>query len=214
MTNTDTITGGLVGVGTDRTGGVVALPGTAPQVIEFDSVARVITPQGHRLRPLVDGRPDGRTPGMGICLGGLDVPPAFIAAAHRHDHTDVIVLVLACGAEGALTLYGPQLEYEAWQRPTDDVPVSEQVLTIPRGWPHTVINLSLTEPIRALEARSNRTVVDDNPVLPGLQQIANERGLTRLRELHGGAPVADARASLGAARSAPIGPGERTGGDR
>lgn len=151
---------------------------TPPAAISFESVPPVLTPQGHRIRPLVDGRPDGNAPGISICAGGLDVPGGFIANAHRHPESDVIVLVYECGPEGALTLYGPNLEHEVVQ-------FGGEVLPIQKGWCHTVVNLSLTTPIRAYEFRANRTVVVDNPVLPHLQPIAEARGREFLLALHG-----------------------------
>jgi uncharacterized RmlC-like cupin family protein len=153
-----------------------------PTAVPFESVDRVLTPQGHRIRPLVDGRPDGNVPNIAISAGGLDVPPGFIANAHWHPETDVIVLVYDCGEEGAMTLFGDNLEYEAVQHTGD-------VLPIQKGWAHTVVNLSLTAPIRAYEFRANRTVVVDNPLRQPLQPVAEERGRERLVDLHGEAAV-------------------------
>lgn len=153
-----------------------------PTAVPFESVDPVLTPQGHRIRPLVDGRPNGNAPDIGVCAGGLDVPPGFIANAHWHPETDVIVLVYDCGEEGALTLFGDNLEYEAVQHRGDLLPIQ-------KGWSHTVVNLSLTTPIRAYEFRANRTVVIDNPLLPHLQPVAERRGREYLLDLHGAAAV-------------------------
>jgi uncharacterized RmlC-like cupin family protein len=149
-----------------------------PAAIPFESIDPVLTPQGHRIRPLVDGRPDGNAPEIGICAGGLDVPAGFIANAHWHPETDVIVLVYDCGEEGALTLFGDNLEYESVQHRGDLLPIQ-------KGWAHTVVNLSLTTPIRAYEFRANNTVVVDNPLLRHLQPVAARRGREYLADLHG-----------------------------
>ncbi|HEX6361128.1 hypothetical protein [Actinophytocola sp.] len=149
-----------------------------PTAIPFESIDPVITPQGHRIRPLVDGRPDGNAPEIAICAGGLDVPPGFVANAHWHPETDVIVLVYECGEEGALTLFGDNLEYEAVQHRGDLLPIQ-------MGWSHTVVNLSLTTPIRAYEFRAKHTVVIDNPLLPHLQPTAARLGREYLVDLHG-----------------------------
>lgn len=153
------------------------------RAVPFGSVDVVETPQGHKIRPLVDGRPNGNVPGMDVCAGGLDVPAGFIAAPHQHDDTDVIVHVVDCGEEGALTLYGPDLEFEAIQHPGE-------VLPIQKGWPHTVVNLSLTTSIRAYEFRSNRTVLVDNPLLPAFTRLAERRGRAWQRRVNGKAAVA------------------------
>jgi aldehyde dehydrogenase (NAD+) len=153
-----------------------------PTAVPFESIDPVLTPQGHRIRPLIDGRPDGNAPDIAVCVGGLDVPAGFIANAHWHPETDVIVLVYNCGEEGALTLFGDNLEYEAVQHIGD-------VLAIQKGWRHSVVNLSLTTPIRAYEFRANRTVVVDNPLQPHLQPVAEERGRERLVDLHGEAAI-------------------------
>src|ERR1041384_1617268 len=109
-----------------------------PTAVPFESIDPVLTPQGHRIRPLVDGRPGGNAPEIDICAGGLDVPAGFIANAHWHPETDVIVLVYDCGDEGALTLFGDDLEYEAVQHRGDLLPIQ-------RGWAHTVVNLRSEE---------------------------------------------------------------------
>ncbi|MCX2950147.1 hypothetical protein [Lentzea sp. NEAU-D7] len=149
--------------------------------VPFTSVAPVVTPQGHRIRPLVDGEPGGNTPGMRLSVGGLDVPGAFLAHPHHHPGTDVLVLPTECPAEGALTLHGQQLEHDAVQ-------YSGDLLPIPAGreFAHTVQNLSLTEPIgRVYEFRSQPSVLCDNPRLPGLLPIAERRGRAALDRLHG-----------------------------
>lgn len=170
-----------------------ALFGTRPRAVPFESIEPVLTPQGHRIRPLVDGRENGNAPGIEVCAGGLDVPGGFIANPHRHDETDVIVLVYECGDEGALTLFGENLEFEALQHRGD-------VLPIQKGWPHTVVNLSLSTPIRAYEFRSNRSVTVDNPVLPHLRSIAEKRGREFLGAVHGERALAE----IGGVRLAPL----------
>lgn len=154
-------------------------PITRPFAIPFESVEPVITPQGHRIRPLIDGRQEGgNVPGFDFAVGGLDVPPGAIANAHWHPETDVAVLVWSCGEEGALTLYGPQLEYQVRQ-------LAGQWLPIQKGWAHTVINLSLGAPVRAYEIRGNDTVLVDNPLLQHLQPLANLHGTELLIAEHG-----------------------------
>jgi uncharacterized RmlC-like cupin family protein len=163
----------------------------ACSVIPFDEVDPVLTHQGHRIRPLVDGRVGGSTPGMTLSVGGLDVPGGFVANAHQHLETDVLVLVTDCGVEGALTLNGADLRHSAVQH-------RDELLAIERGRPHTVVNLSLTTPIRAYEFRSQHTVVVDNPLLPDLQPIADSRGHRELTHRHGADAVALHRKALDA----------------
>jgi uncharacterized RmlC-like cupin family protein len=165
-----------------------------PTAIPFESIDPVLTPQGHRIRPLVDGRDNGNSPGIDVCAGGLDVPGGFIANPHWHTETDVIVLVYECGDEGALTLFGENLEFQAVQHRGDLLPIR-------KGWPHTVVNLSLTTPIRAYEFRSNRTVVVDNALLPHLRAVAEDRGREFLTAVHG--PRAITRVNV--APRAPVG---------
>ncbi|MCG8923229.1 hypothetical protein [Lentzea sp. CC55] len=156
-------------------------------VVPFESVDPVVTPQGHRIRPLVDGRPGGNTPGMRFSVGGLEVPGAFLAHPHHHPETHVLVLPTECPVEGALTLHGEQLEHDAVQ-------YSGDLLPIPAGreYAHTVQNLSLTEPIgRVYEFRSQPSVLCDNPRLPELLPIARQRGRAALERLHGVDAVAE-----------------------
>jgi uncharacterized RmlC-like cupin family protein len=159
------------------------------RAIPFESVDPVLTPQGHKIRPLVDGSLNGNVPGMRICGGGLDVPPGYTANVHKHPKSDVIVLVFDCGEEGALTLCGSELEYEVRQLRGDLLPIE-------KGWSHTVVNLSLTTAIRAYEFRSSETVLRDNPLLPHLQPIADQRGRELLVDLHGPEAVARFQATM------------------
>ncbi len=149
-------------------------------VVPFDSVDPVLTPQGHRIRPLVDGRHEADPSGTGISVGGLEVPAWFLAKAHMHPRTDVIVLVVDCGKEGALTLHGEYLEHDAVQYRGDLLPIKKG-----RKYAHTVQNLSPDKSIRAYEFRSQPTVLIDNPQIPELQPTATERGRAALERLHG-----------------------------
>lgn len=170
-------------------------------VVPFDSVDPVLTPQGHRIRPLVDERHEADSPGMGISVGGLDVPAWFLAKAHMHPRTDVIVLVVDCGKEGALTLHGEHLEHDAVQYRGDLLPIKKG-----RKYAHTVQNLSPDKPIRAYEFRSQPTVLIDNPQIPELQPTATERGRAALERLHGADAVAAHLARPPAQRAAQVAP--------
>lgn len=75
-------------------------------------------------------------------------------------------------------MFGDTLEHAVVQHRGDLLPIQ-------KGWAHTVVNLSLTTPIRAYEFRATTTVVLDNPLLPQLQPIAHRRGREYLLDLHG-----------------------------
>lgn len=90
------------------------------------------------------------------------------ARAHRHDDTDVIVLLWKAGKAGVLTLYGDGLDQEIWQQP-------HQALWIPRGVPHAAINPSRYVSVVAWEFRSNPILGEDNQLMPDLERVVNAR---------------------------------------
>ncbi|ANY07271.1 hypothetical protein [Pseudonocardia sp. HH130630-07] len=141
-------------------------PGPVRVVSPHGVGATGVSPQGHRtLRPVIDGRHDGTTPGMRVCAGYLEVAPQFLARAHHHPGTDVIVEVLEAGPQGAVTLFGDELQHEARQ-------LAGELLPLPRTVPHTVFNPSMFDRVVAVEYRSSQSVDHDNEVLAHLQPEA------------------------------------------
>lgn len=115
--------------------------------------------------------------GMGttqLSAGLVRMKGRHTACAHRHEDTDVIVLLWKAGKAGALTLYGDRLDKEIWQQP-------HQALWIPRGVPHAAINPSRFVSVVAWEFRSNPILGEDNELLPDLERVVNARryALTR-----------------------------------
>lgn len=115
--------------------------------------------------------------GMGttqLSAGLVRMKGRHTARAHRHDDTDVIVLLWKAGKAGALTLYGDRLDQEIWQQP-------HQALWIPRGVPHAAINPSRFVSVVAWEFRSNPILGEDNQLLPDLERVVDARryALTR-----------------------------------
>jgi uncharacterized RmlC-like cupin family protein len=154
------------------------LPPTRPTVVGFDTVEPFISTHGHRTWRLIDGHSDGSVPGYDDgCAGGIVVAPAFVAYPHRH-RRGAIVTVVDCGDEGVVTLWGDNLDYAAPQR-------RGQVLVIPGGWAHTVVNLSLKKRAVAIKTTPNSSVLDDIERLPNLVDRAHTRAFELLLERHG-----------------------------
>lgn len=132
-----------------------------PRAVPFDAVEPVRTPQGHLIRPLIEAEFDD------LCCGSLIVPPRAVAKVHRHPGTNVIVSVVFCGQEGAITAYGDNLQHLVRQYIYDQLPMHA-------GVHHTVINLSRTVPIIAFEYRASSSVVTDTELSGHLQPIAED----------------------------------------
>jgi uncharacterized RmlC-like cupin family protein len=100
----------------------------------------------------------------GASAGMVRMPGNHVAKVHVHHHTEVIVYVL----EGfAATLWGEQME------PLLHGP--ESVVYIPPGVPHTAVNLSSTDEVRAVEFRTDPRFNHDTELLPDLEEVAAAR---------------------------------------
>jgi uncharacterized RmlC-like cupin family protein len=80
----------------------------------------------------------------------------------------VIVLVVCCGEEGAVTFYGENLECAVRQHIFDQV-------ALPRNVDHTVFNPSRTMPIIAVEFRANSDVLEGTVLSGHLQSVAEDK---------------------------------------
>lgn len=81
----------------------------------------------------------------GLSMHMVIVPPGGTAEAHYHDGYETAIYVLAGTVK---TLYGAHLEHES-------INVAGDFIFIPPNLPHQAINLSQTEPARALVARND-----------------------------------------------------------
>lgn len=113
-----------------------------------------------------------------LSAGAVYMGPEHSSLAHSHPETDVIVLLLDSGPDGALTLFGDQLENEIWQQPL-------QVLWIPRGVKHAALNPSSSRSVIAAEFRSNPLLGGDNKREPTLDRVVQ----ARLQALHPQIPL-------------------------
>jgi uncharacterized RmlC-like cupin family protein len=81
----------------------------------------------------------------GLCMHLLEIPPGAAARPHLHEHHESAVYVLSGRAE---MHYGAGLRERLTAGPGDFV-------YIPAGVPHRPANLSATEPVRAVIARTD-----------------------------------------------------------
>lgn len=132
-----------------------------------------MTRQGQPMAPLVSADINGMATTQ-LSAGVVHMKRRHTARAHRHDDTDVIVLLWKAGKAGALTLYGDRLDQEIWQQP-------HQALWIPRGVPHAAINPSRFVDIVAWEFRANPILGEDNQPLPDLEAVVDARMHTLTR---------------------------------
>lgn len=131
-------------------------------LVDPTEIRTVLEPHGLRIEPVITSP---RVKTRGISGGVVEVPPAGAARAHQHLDTDVIVVVTS---GHALTLWGANLENEISQVPG-------QFLHIPAPVPHAVVNLSVDNPVHALEFRSDAEFSRDMHLLPHLQDRVRSR---------------------------------------
>jgi len=104
----------------------------------------------------------GSTAGStGLSMSLVVVPPGGAASPHSHEGFETAIYVLEGRVE---TRYGPGLAKSVVNGPGD-------FLFIPPGVPHQPVNLSATEPARAIVARNDaseqETVVPYDPAAGG-----------------------------------------------
>jgi uncharacterized RmlC-like cupin family protein len=94
----------------------------------------------------------------GLSMHLVVIPPGARAEPHLHVGYETGIYVL----EGSvLTRWGPRLEHEVVSKAGD-------FLFVPPGVPHEAINLSATEPARAVVARNDPAEQDKvQPFVPG-----------------------------------------------
>ena len=94
----------------------------------------------------------GATAGStGLSMHLIAIPPGGRSEPHSHQHHETAIYVLEGRVE---TRYGPGLVSSVVSEPGD-------FLFIPPGEPHVAINLSATEPARAIVARNDAAEQDN-----------------------------------------------------
>lgn len=88
--------------------------------------------QNQAFATILDGRPGANAAGSPLCQLAIYMPPGHASTPHVHDRVHVYVRVEECGPQGALTLWGDQLENEEWT-------FADQTLWIPPGVPHVAV---------------------------------------------------------------------------
>jgi uncharacterized RmlC-like cupin family protein len=91
------------------------------------------------------------------------MPPGRHSRAHLHAVHEIVV---CCIVGTAVTLVGPELE------PVRHGP--GEFIYIPAGVAHVAVNLSTTEPLVAVEMRTDPHFNDDVVLLPELEEAAAE----------------------------------------
>lgn len=128
---------------------------TPPTVTAIRPDEHVPTRQGLPYFLGVCGRTTGST---GLSMHLVVIPPGGRAEPHVHVGYETGIYVL----EGTVrTRWGARLEHEVVSRPGE-------FLFVPPGVPHEAMNLSATEPARAVVARNDPAEQDKvQPYVPG-----------------------------------------------
>lgn len=118
------------------------MDGSGSQVLAIRPEREVLTQQ--RL-PYFVGLSDHTVGARGLSMHLVVIPPGARSEPHRHLGYETGIYVL----EGTVaTRWGARLEHEVVSR-------AGEFLFIPAGVPHEAINLSATEPARAVVARNH-----------------------------------------------------------
>lgn len=127
-----------------------------PESGEYASV------QGQALTPMVTTETAGS---QRISGGSVRMPPGGVSRTHVHAETDIIVAVVS--GEAATIV---------WQDGEPKVlPHSvDEMCYVPAGIPHCAVNLSLTEPVFALEFRTDPKFNEDVVLRPELEEQARD----------------------------------------
>jgi uncharacterized RmlC-like cupin family protein len=96
----------------------------------------------------------------GICMHLLTIPPGARARAHKHEHHETAIYVLAGEAH---TWYGDSLEHHVIVR-------AGEFFYIPAGVPHLPVNLA-DEPCTAVIARTDPNEQESVVLLPDLDSL-------------------------------------------
>ncbi|MBK8434889.1 MAG: cupin domain-containing protein [Chloroflexi bacterium] len=115
---------------------------TYEEIITIRPSADVLTKQG---LPNFVGISAETAGARGLSMNIVVVPPGGAAETHYHDGYETAIYVLAGSVK---TLYGANLEHESINGAGD-------FIFIPPNLPHKAINLSQSEPARAIVARND-----------------------------------------------------------
>ena len=99
----------------------------------------------------------------GLCLHTLEIPPGGRAKAHVHENHESAIYVISGEAE---MWWGEQLNHH-------EVLAAGDFVYIPPGVPHLPANRSLTEPARAVVARTDPNEQESVVLRPDLDALVD-----------------------------------------
>ncbi len=101
------------------------------------------------------------TGARGLCMELITIPPGGRAKAHMHESHETAIYVLSGEVE---SFYGEGLRERMVARAGD-------FIYVPAGVPHLPVNLSQTEPARAVVARTDPNEQESVVLLPELDNV-------------------------------------------
>lgn len=130
--------------------------------VGIDPAAAAPSRQGHEMFMGVCAENAGS---RALCMHLVRIPPGGRAKAHLHaDHESAVYVV----SGRATTWFGPRLEHRVDTGPGG-------FLYIPAGVPHLPVNLSATEPVIGLIARTDPSEQESVVLLPDLDDLPHVR---------------------------------------
>lgn len=113
---------------------------------------------------LLNTSPTGNSPDGPMSGGFIAVPPRGKTFTHVHPKAWAYIILLTCGAEGAITQLGPDMDHALVQ-------FAWQMVRIEPGVEHRAINLSDTEWVAAIELTDSESIFSGRELLPHLDEI-------------------------------------------
>jgi uncharacterized RmlC-like cupin family protein len=130
----------------------------------IERTCRVIRPGGSYLGKqgftYVEGISAESVGAIGLCMVLLTVPPGGRASAHKHEHHETAIYILAGEAE---TWFGERLEQHV-------VVKAGELFYIPADLPHLAVNRG-SEPLVAVIARTDPNEQESVVLLPELEGL-------------------------------------------
>ncbi|WP_018181994.1 cupin domain-containing protein [Kaistia granuli] len=130
----------------------------------IERTCRVIRPGGSYLGKqgftYVEGISAESVGATGLCMVLLTVPPGGRASAHKHEHHETAIYILAGEAE---TWFGERLEQHVVVR-------AGELFYIPADLPHLAVNRG-SEPLVAVIARTDPNEQESVVLLPELEGL-------------------------------------------
>jgi uncharacterized RmlC-like cupin family protein len=121
--------------------------------------------EGKQRTTFFAGIASGTAGSQGICMHRVTIPPGARGEVHKHEHHESALYVLRGAAE---TWFGDRLQHRVTS-------IAGDFLYIPAGVVHVSVNLSDTDEVEGVLARTDPNEQESVVLLPELEQYLGDR---------------------------------------